>query len=272
MCLRTTSRSCSCLVSEAPPLHCFCHKGPAFNRFRQVRVDDKVGSQLVPDFKTRPPAAELKSPRPRRRRSPASSRRSRSAPHQWTRDSRLPPSESNPSAPPPTKSQTQARPRGSPSRQNGGIVLDWRFRDPYDSDSCSGLTAWAGRLPITVPTGEKGMPMRLALACCLGTALFVSGIADARTISQLRKLYGSGIDAEDRFGIGVALSGDTLAVGSYGYDYLVGSVHIFERNRTTPHAWSESKLITPAERADGGFFGWSAALGERSPRPSPTSP
>jgi hypothetical protein len=66
--------------------------------------------------------------------------------------------------------------------------------------------------------------------------------------------------AGDFFGVGVALSGDTLAVGSYQDDDVVpnsGAVHVFRRSGT---AWPQGDLLKASNPGNFDFFGFAVAL------------
>jgi hypothetical protein len=81
------------------------------------------------------------------------------------------------------------------------------------------------------------------------------------TWTQQQKLTASDGEAEDYFGIGVAVSGDTALVGA-AYDEVdaetnQGSVYVFTRSGTT---WSQQEQLTATDGATYDYFGVSVAL------------
>jgi hypothetical protein len=80
--------------------------------------------------------------------------------------------------------------------------------------------------------------------------------------TQQQKLVANGGLAGDIFGIAVALSGDTLAVGSYadiGANYGQGSVYVFTRNGGV---WTQQQQIIANDGDTGDVFGNAVALND----------
>jgi FG-GAP repeat len=78
--------------------------------------------------------------------------------------------------------------------------------------------------------------------------------------SQQAKLAASDAAANDSFGWGVAVSGDTALVGSIGDSddgSGSGSAYVFVRSGT---AWSQQSKLTASDAAAGDNFGWSVAV------------
>jgi hypothetical protein len=78
--------------------------------------------------------------------------------------------------------------------------------------------------------------------------------------AQTARLTADDGAAGDEFGIWVALSGGTLAVGSFRSDVVgedSGAVYIFEHG---PLGWQQSRKVVPADGAAGDLFGRSLAL------------
>lgn len=66
--------------------------------------------------------------------------------------------------------------------------------------------------------------------------------------------------ADDRFGRGVAISGETVIVGSSRDDdggADAGAAYVFVRSGTS---WSQQQKLTASDAKDGAFFGWSVAV------------
>ncbi len=81
------------------------------------------------------------------------------------------------------------------------------------------------------------------------------------TWTQQQKLTGSDTTAGDWFGYGVAVDGDTVAIGSTSDDEAAGvdqgSTYVFTR---TGSVWSEQQKLTASDAAASDFFGENVAL------------
>ena len=78
------------------------------------------------------------------------------------------------------------------------------------------------------------------------------------TWSQQKELTASDGAAGDRFGISVAVSGDTAVVGAPQQDFaLKGLAYVFVRSGIT---WSQQQELTASDGADGDYFGGSVAV------------
>ncbi|MET0647059.1 MAG: hypothetical protein ABW208_10590, partial [Pyrinomonadaceae bacterium] len=72
-----------------------------------------------------------------------------------------------------------------------------------------------------------------------------------------QKLVASDAAAEDRFGISVAMSGDTAVVGADGDDGSAGAAYVFVR---TGSNWTEQQKLVASDRAVNDRFGEAAAI------------
>jgi uncharacterized protein (TIGR03437 family) len=72
-----------------------------------------------------------------------------------------------------------------------------------------------------------------------------------------QKLTPGGAAASERFGWSVALHGDTLVVGAFGYNQGRGGAYIFTRNGAV---WSQDAILTDKEGLPGDVFGNSVAI------------
>lgn len=88
------------------------------------------------------------------------------------------------------------------------------------------------------------------LCLCLG-----SGVAMAQTPQA--KLTASDGAAGDNFGVGVAISGDTLVVGAFADDAGAGSAYVYTR---TGGVWTQQAKLTAADGVDEDQFGISVAV------------
>ena len=77
------------------------------------------------------------------------------------------------------------------------------------------------------------------------------------TWSQQVKLTAPSRGASDYFGHAVAISGDLVAVGAYGYNGSAGRVYIFKRSGST---WSLEKEISSSLLGPDDRFGYSLDL------------
>ncbi len=85
-------------------------------------------------------------------------------------------------------------------------------------------------------------------------------VRSGTTWTEQAKLTASDAAVDDRFGLGVALSGDTALVGAYRDDDAgsdSGSVYVFVRSGTT---WTEQAKLTASDAAADDRFGTSVAL------------
>jgi hypothetical protein len=79
-------------------------------------------------------------------------------------------------------------------------------------------------------------------------------------IQEIVQLTAPDVVAGDSFGWAVAISGDTVAVGSPGHE-PEGAVYVFERDLGGPDAWGlAEKLLPPPPWTFGDWFGWAVAL------------
>jgi hypothetical protein len=80
---------------------------------------------------------------------------------------------------------------------------------------------------------------------------------------QVAKLTASDAAADDRFGVSVAISGDTVVVGAWGdadNGTQSGSAYVFERNQTGADNWGQVAKLTASDAAAGDWFGYSVAI------------
>ncbi len=78
--------------------------------------------------------------------------------------------------------------------------------------------------------------------------------------TQVAKLTASDGQAEDHFGVSVAIAGDTAVVGAYHDDDLgpaAGSAYVFER---AGNAWTQAHKLTAADGQTNDYFGISVAI------------
>ncbi|MCH8066348.1 MAG: FG-GAP repeat protein, partial [Chloroflexi bacterium] len=124
-------------------------------------------------------------------------------------------------------------------------------------------------------TRRYGVRMKLLLALLTFTVLagaLLSGpagfrpepqSAEAVSLNEVRKLLASDAQAGDRFGVSVAVSGDTAVVGAHGEDAggsNAGAAYVFQRNQGGTDNWGEVKKLSSSDAEAGDQFGRSVAV------------
>ncbi|MBS0196292.1 MAG: hypothetical protein JSR77_05995 [Planctomycetes bacterium] len=101
---------------------------------------------------------------------------------------------------------------------------------------------------------------RVSLVMVVATLCFGAGWDLAQRSTPVQLLHPSGADA-DRFGIAVAIDGDTMLVGAsdadVGGNAEQGTVHVY---RWTGSGWTFEAQLTASGGSTGGYFGYSVAL------------
>lgn len=138
-------------------------------------------------------------------------------------------------------------------------------------------TTWTQQAKLNASDGAAGYGFGMSVALSGDTALVGSWthnvganreqgsvyvfVRNGTTWSQQAQLTASDGAALDRFGVSVALSGDTALVGSYlddmGANLDQGSAYVFTRIGTT---WGQQAKLTSSSGAAGDRFGSSVAL------------
>ena len=79
------------------------------------------------------------------------------------------------------------------------------------------------------------------------------------TYAQVAKLTASDAAANDRFGISVAIDGNTIVIGAYYKSSGTGAVYVF-RTSDGGATYDEIAKLTAADAASGDYFGYSVAI------------
>ena len=85
----------------------------------------------------------------------------------------------------------------------------------------------------------------------------------ANNWGEVKKLTASDAERRDRFGISVAVSGDTAVVGANFEDAggdAAGAAYIFQRDQGGAENWGEVKKLTASDAQPGDFFGAGVAV------------
>jgi len=83
----------------------------------------------------------------------------------------------------------------------------------------------------------------------------------ANNWGEVKKLLSSDGAAFARFGVAMAVDGDTLVVGAWGAGNAgQGAAYVFSRNQGGANNWGEVKKLTASDGATGDSFGWSVAV------------
>jgi hypothetical protein len=77
---------------------------------------------------------------------------------------------------------------------------------------------------------------------------------------QVAEIVADDVAAYDYFGSAVAVSGDTVIVGSPGDDGLLGAAYVFRRDAGGPDHWGQVRKITAEDGLPTDFFGWPVAI------------
>jgi Ca2+-binding RTX toxin-like protein len=96
------------------------------------------------------------------------------------------------------------------------------------------------------------------MAATVAVLAAVVGAAGAVPPTEQAKLSGSDGAVGDAFGLGVAMSGDTIVVGAPTNNDR-GAVYVFTR---TDHGWAEAAKLTAADVAVGAHFGAKVAISD----------
>ena len=89
--------------------------------------------------------------------------------------------------------------------------------------------------------------------------VFERNFGGANQWGEVKLLLASDAAMSTDFGVSVAISGDTAAVGAGNGNYG-GAVYVFERNSGGPQAWGEVKKLAPTDTVPVERFGWSVAI------------
>jgi cysteine-rich repeat protein len=118
------------------------------------------------------------------------------------------------------------------------------------SVSISGDTVVVGALRDDIgPNADQG-----------SAYVFERNMGGADMWGEVKKLSASDGAADDRFGISVSISGDTVVVGAVGDDSFRGSAYVFERNMGGADMWGEVKKLSASDGAAGDLFGFSVSI------------
>lgn len=130
------------------------------------------------------------------------------------------------------------------------------------------VASGAASAPIALPSGES----TITLVVSAPNSSSQTYIITAHQLRQDAFAKASNTDSSDQFGVSVALSGDTLAVGAYGEDSNAtgtngnqadnsalnsGAVYVFTRNGVV---WSQEAYVKASNSAAADVFGSSVAL------------
>ena len=89
------------------------------------------------------------------------------------------------------------------------------------------------------------------------SAVAANGLIAPRVGTQLAELNGSGIVADDGFGVSVAISGTTAVVGVPGFAKDAGRADIFTK---TGELWTQAAQLKGSDTVSGDDFGYTVAI------------
>lgn len=87
-------------------------------------------------------------------------------------------------------------------------------------------------------------------------------LSDSVSITEITKLVSSGIEG-DEFAHDIAMSGDTIVIGSHGdedFGFRAGAVYVFERDFGGPDNWGQVAKLFASDITDRDVFGWSVDI------------
>jgi uncharacterized protein (DUF2345 family) len=90
--------------------------------------------------------------------------------------------------------------------------------------------------------------------------VFERGMGGADTWSETKKLVARDRAVNDRFGVSVCISGDTVVVGASGENSVTGAAYVFERNAGGTNNWGQVKKLRAGDRATGDLFGAAVSI------------
>jgi hypothetical protein len=90
--------------------------------------------------------------------------------------------------------------------------------------------------------------------------IFERNVGGSKNWGQAKKLTAGDAAASDDFGQSVAISGDTVVVGAWRKNVLIGAAYIFERNVGGVENWGQAKKLTAGDAAASDVFGISVAI------------
>ncbi|MEM7247817.1 MAG: IPTL-CTERM sorting domain-containing protein [Acidobacteriota bacterium] len=107
-----------------------------------------------------------------------------------------------------------------------------------------------------------GAPSENSVGGGTGGAAYLFGrdVGGMNNWGEIEKITSSDIMIHDRFGEGVAISGDTAVVGAPDDGGEIGSAHVFQRNEGGPDNWGQVASLTDAGGVATDKFGESVAV------------
>jgi hypothetical protein len=139
-----------------------------------------------------------------------------------------------------------------------GSLLKLVPNDPADNGSFGLSVAVDGAYALVGSPGEDGSGANSGAAY-----LFFQSQGGLDGWGQIKKLVASDAEAEDVFGVSVAISGDYALVGAESEDGAGsqrGAAYLFYRNQGGADNWGELKKIVASDAANDDTFGYSVAM------------
>jgi hypothetical protein len=130
--------------------------------------------------------------------------------------------------------------------------------DAAAGDRFGGSVSISGDTIVVGAWGEGGPGLEFGAAY-----VFERNLGGPGNWGQVKKLTASDASEWQHFGVGVSVSGDTIAVGADGDQALglyTGAAYVFERNLGGPGNWGEAKKLTASDAAEDQHFGAAIAV------------
>jgi hypothetical protein len=136
--------------------------------------------------------------------------------------------------------------------RNGGV---WSEQQKITASDTAAHDLFGYSVAVAGDTAVFGAPFRNSVHTRSGSAyVFVRA---GSVWSQQQELTASDAEGDDEFGLSVALSGDTVVVGSPVHNSASGAAYVFGRSGGV---WSQQQELTASDAASGGSFGISVAV------------
>ncbi|MDO8672411.1 MAG: FG-GAP repeat protein [Dehalococcoidia bacterium] len=139
-----------------------------------------------------------------------------------------------------------------------GEVRNIYAGDPYQNDNFGRSVAIEGET-IVVGAYKKGTVMQFAVGAAY---VFARDKGGAKNWGQVTKLVAADPDANDWFGLAVAVDDETIVVGAPGKSGNQGAAYVFARGLGGPNNWAQAQKLVASDPLGKNDFGASVAVDE----------
>ena len=142
--------------------------------------------------------------------------------------------------------------------ENWGEVAKLTASDAEQNDRFGHGVGVSGSTAVVGAWGEDSNGTRSGAAY-----VFERDEGGSESWGEVKKLTASDGQLEDRFGLGVAVSGTTAVVGAWGEDangQESGSAYVYQQDEGGAGNWGQAKRLTASDASTGDHFGYSVAI------------